>query len=89
MLLDPLPKPKDKTFAIICLVLDLWFPGFGMLIHQFTGEPEGSWLIKSIIIIIITCVCWATSWILIGFIGLIILWIITIINNIAIIKSAA
>jgi hypothetical protein len=82
MLFDPLPKPKNHIIAIISLILDLIFPGIGMLFIYFDESPEQKWLLKSLFMIFCTTLSWIFCFLLIGFIPLIILLIIAFINNV-------
>jgi hypothetical protein len=85
--IDPLPKAKNITFALISLFMDLYFPGLGMLFHQITGETDDSWLRKTVLVIIGTTLSMICCLVVIGIFNLVILWIITLINNIAIINE--
>jgi hypothetical protein len=85
--IDPLPRAKNLSFAVIGLFMDLYFPGLGMLFHQITGEAEDSWLRTTVLIIICTTSSLICCLIGIGIFSLVFLWIITLINNIAIINE--
>jgi hypothetical protein len=96
VLFDPLPKAKDKTFAIIGLLLDLFWPGAGMFLVGFTDESKTNpkYHIIGIILVIVCIVCGVLCVIPVLGWGLyliirLVLMIICLINNIAIMGAAS
>jgi hypothetical protein len=99
---NPLPNPSNKAIAAVALVLDLFWPGVGMMIVGFADDSRSNpgiffffnniaypvWGIVWIICAII-CIClfWLVIPIWIFYFGHIIMWIICLVNNIQIISQ--